>query len=29
MAPFAIDRTMVDPIDFMRVLTFFRPNLHP
>ena len=27
MAPFAIDATMVDPDDFMRVLRFFRPQL--
>ena len=27
MAPFAIDATMVDPDDFMRVLRFFRPSL--
>jgi hypothetical protein len=27
MAPFAIDASMVDPDDFMRVLRFFRPNL--
>ena len=29
MTPFVVDRTMVDPDDFMRVLSFFRPNLHP
>ena len=27
MAPFAVDATMVDPDDFMRVLRFFRPQL--
>jgi hypothetical protein len=27
MAPFAVDATMVDPDDFMRVLRFFRPEL--
>ena len=27
MPPFAIDHTMVDPDDFMRVLRFFRPQL--
>jgi hypothetical protein len=27
MAPFAVDATMVDPDDFMRVLRFFRPDL--
>jgi hypothetical protein len=27
MAPFAIDASMVDPDDFMRVLRFFRPSL--
>jgi hypothetical protein len=29
MAPFAVDATMVDPDDFMRVLRFFRPELVP
>jgi len=27
MPPFAVDATMVDPDDFMRVLRFFRPQL--
>lgn len=27
MAPFAVDASMVDPDDFMRVLRFFRPQL--
>ncbi len=27
MAPFAVDASMVDPDDFMRVLRFFRPEL--
>jgi hypothetical protein len=27
MPPFKVDRSMVDPDDFMRVLRFFRPQL--
>ncbi|QIG45590.1 hypothetical protein G5V58_25160 [Nocardioides anomalus] len=27
LAPFKVDKTMVDPQDFMRVLRFFRPQL--
>jgi hypothetical protein len=29
VTPVTVDSSMVDPVDFMRVLTFYRPELDP